>query len=66
MMSVECETVLFAWSIARTQRFESVVQHDTQERSIDLNATVVLDETQLPEFVHEQIDPSARCAYHLG
>ena len=65
VMSVECETVLLAWFTARMQRFESVVQHDAQERSIDLNAAVVLDETQLPEFVHKQIDPSTRCADHL-
>ncbi len=45
--------------------FKSVVQDDAQERSIDLNSSVVLDETQLPELVHEQIDPRARGANHL-
>src|SRR5258708_30462481 len=34
-------------------RGESVVQHDAQERSIDVNSAVVLDETQPLEFVHE-------------
>ena len=43
----------------------SVVQHDAQQRRIDLNSAVVLDETKLLEFVHEQIDPGARCANHL-
>jgi hypothetical protein len=38
-----------------TRRIESLVQHDAQERSIDLNPAVVLDESQLPEFVHEEI-----------
>ena len=32
------------------------VQHHTQERGIDLKTAVVLNETQLPEFVHEKID----------
>jgi|SRR5579859_4658398 len=34
-----------------------LVQHHTQERSIDLKSAVVLNETQLAEFVHEKIDP---------
>ena len=42
------------------------MQHDAQERGIDLNSAVILDETELPEFVHEEIDPRARCADHLG
>jgi hypothetical protein len=33
------------------------VQDDAQERSVDLKAPIVLDETQLPEFVHEKINP---------
>jgi len=37
-------------------RIDSVVQHDTQERSIDLKAAVVLDETEFLELVHEKID----------
>jgi hypothetical protein len=42
-----------------------LVQHDTQERSVDLKAAVVLDETQLAEFVHKEIDARARGADHL-
>jgi hypothetical protein len=49
----------------RTQ-FALVMQHDAQERSIDLNPAVVPDEAQLLEFVHEQIDARPRCANHLG
>lgn len=33
-----------------------LVQDDAQERSIDLKAAVVADETELAEFVHEKID----------
>jgi hypothetical protein len=33
------------------------VQYDTQEGLVDMDlAVVVLDEAQLPEFVHEEID----------
>ena len=42
------------------------MQHDAQERSVDLKAAVVLDEAQFPELVHEEIDARARCANHLG
>jgi hypothetical protein len=41
------------------------VQHDVQESSIDLNRSVVLDETELSEFVHEKIDVWRRRADHL-
>src|SRR5216684_1585426 len=34
-----------------------LVQHDAQERSVDLKSAVILDEAQFPEFVHEKIDP---------
>jgi hypothetical protein len=49
----------------RIWRLESVVQHDTQERSVDLKTAVILDEAQFPELVHEKIDSRARCADHL-
>jgi len=32
-----------------------LVQHDAQERSVDLKSAVVLNETQLSEFVHEKL-----------
>jgi hypothetical protein len=41
------------------------VQDDTQKRSIDVQAAVVFDETEFPEFVHEKIYPGPRCADHF-
>ena len=41
------------------------MQDNIQERSIDLKSAVVLDESELSEFVHEEVDPWARCADHL-
>jgi hypothetical protein len=41
------------------------VQHNAQERSNDLKAAIVFDETKFPEFVHEEIDARPRCANHL-
>ena len=34
-----------------------VVQDNTQEGIVDAKSAVVLDDAQLPEFVHEKIDP---------
>lgn len=42
-----------------------VVQDNTQEGNIDVDAAVVLKETQLSEFVHENIAPKPRRANHL-
>jgi hypothetical protein len=39
------------------ERWCLVVQHHAQERSVDLQTAVVLDEAQFPELVHEEIDP---------
>jgi hypothetical protein len=36
-----------------------LVQDNTQEGFVDVDLTVVLDEAQFPEFVHEKIDPRA-------
>jgi hypothetical protein len=41
------------------------VQDDGQERSVNLKTAVVFYETELPEFIHEKIDPGARRADHL-
>jgi hypothetical protein len=53
----------------RDVKGNSVVQDNTQEGFVDLKAsqlTAILDESQLPEFVHEKIDPGPRCSDHLG
>jgi hypothetical protein len=42
-----------------------VVQNNIQERLLDVNPAVVFDETQFPEFVHEEINPGPCCANHL-
>ena len=39
-----------------------LVQNDSQKGLVDLDFAVVLDEAQLPELVHEHIDPRTRCA----
>jgi len=53
----------FVLSLCRT--LVLVVQDNTQEGIVDAKSAVVLDEAQLPEFVHEKIDPWACCADHL-
>jgi hypothetical protein len=41
-----------AW---RNVKVGLLVQHDAQERSVDLQAAVAPDETEFLEFVHEEI-----------
>ena len=43
-----------------------IVQDYAQERSVDVEPAVVPDESQLSEFVHEEIHAGARCADHFG
>jgi hypothetical protein len=40
------------------------MQDDTQKRTVNLKAAIVMNETQLPEFVHEKIDSGPRRANH--
>jgi hypothetical protein len=42
-----------------------IVEDNTQERTVDVQPAVVLNEAQLLEFVHEQIDPRTGCADHF-
>ena len=46
-------------------KVKSVVQDNAQEGIVDVDFAVVPDEAQLPEFVHEKIDPRPRRADHL-
>ena len=41
------------------------MEDDTQKGIVDVDLAVVLDEAQLPEFVHEKIDPGPRYANHF-
>jgi hypothetical protein len=49
----------------RKRHLASFVQDNTQEGSVDVQAAVVPDESEFPEFVHEKIDPGPRCADHF-
>jgi hypothetical protein len=40
------------------------VQDETQQGTVDLKASIVMNEAQFPEFVHEKIDSGARRANH--
>jgi len=42
------------------------VENDIQQRTVDLQSAVVMDETQLPEAVHEKAHSRAGSADHLG
>ena len=44
----------------------SIVQDDVQERAVNLQAIVVVNEPQLAELVHEEADPRSGGADHLG
>jgi len=44
----------------------SIVENNAQKRLIDVDVALgVVDEAQVPEFVHEEINPRARRPNHL-
>ena len=51
---------------AGTVAGKSIAQQDAQQGAMDLQVTVVLDEAQLPELVHEVADTRARSTDDLG
>jgi hypothetical protein len=42
------------------------MQHNIQQRTMDLHVAVVVDKAQLPKFVHENVDPRPSGTHHLG
>ena len=43
-----------------------IVQNDTQQRAVDLQVAIVIDEAQFPEFVHEMAHARTRRADHFS
>ena len=41
------------------------MQHNIQQRRVNLHVAVVLDEAQLAEFIHKSVHPRPRGADHL-
>jgi len=41
------------------------VENNVEKRTVDFKPTVVTNETQLPEPVHEEICSPASCTHHL-
>ena len=37
-----------------------VVKHDIEKRTMYLQSAIIVDETKLPEFIHKNIDATAR------
>src|SRR5271168_2409459 len=44
---------------------QRIVQYDVQQGSVNPDAAVIVDETQLPEAVHEEADPAPGRPDHL-
>ena len=42
-----------------------VAQHDAQQRAIDFQIAVVIDEPEVSELVHEEVDPRTRRPDHF-
>src|SRR5882762_7236997 len=43
-----------------------VVQNDVEEGTVNMQAVVVVNEAELPEFIHKETDSRPRCADHFG
>ena len=42
-----------------------VVNNNIEKGTVDYQPSVVMNETQLLEFVHEEVDPRPSCTYHF-
>src|SRR5678815_4064332 len=49
-----------------TSAHPSLVQYDTDESRVNLQAAVVFDESELPKLVHEKVHARACRTHHLG
>jgi hypothetical protein len=52
------------WGLLR-QKLRLLVQDDTEEGIVNVKAAIVMNEAEVPEFIHEEVDPAARGANHL-
>ena len=43
----------------------SVQKNNTQERAVNVEVAVIFDVAELPEFVHEEVYATSRCANHF-
>src|ERR1019366_7430367 len=59
------EAAGYACILASLESRWLLVQDKTQEGSVDVETSVVLNEAQFPEFIHEEIDSGARCPDHF-
>src|SRR3979411_2383993 len=48
------------------QYLRLIAQHGVEQRTVNLDFAVVVDEALFAEFVHEEADPGARGADHFG
>jgi hypothetical protein len=55
----------YAFILASLESRWLLVQDNTQERSVDMQPAIILNEAQFLEFIHEKIDPGARCPDHF-
>ena len=42
------------------------MQDDVEEGTVNMQAVVVMNEAELPEFIHKETDSRPRCADHFG